>query len=150
LEMETALKIVASVTNSRPLSARYGPKGGNDPDFLTPLTPNMMLTGRSNTEIPFRNYDRSESLLVRLEYVQRVVSEWWEQFRIQNFSSLVPTQRWQMERRNMRVGDIVMIQYENRCAPATYRLARVVKVEVDKVSSSWLTGLSTKGLLGRS
>ena len=133
LEMETALKIVASVANSRPLSARYGPKGGNDPDYLTPLTPNMMLTGRSNSEIPVRNYDSSENLLVRLEYVQRVVSEWWEQFRIQNFSSLVPTQRWQMERRNMRVGDIVLIQYENRSAPGTYRLARVVKVEVDKV-----------------
>lgn len=38
-----------------------------------------------------------------------------------------------MERRNMRVGDIVLIQYENRSAPGTYRLARVVKVEVDKV-----------------
>ena len=27
LEMETTLKIVALVANSRPLSARYGPKG---------------------------------------------------------------------------------------------------------------------------
>ena len=133
LEMETALKIVASVANSRPLSARYGPKGGLDPDYLTPLTPNMMLTGRSNSEIPIRNYDRSENLLVRLEYVQRVVSEWWEQFKIQNFSSLVPTQRWQLERRNMKVGDIVLVQYESKSSPGTYRLARVIKVEVDKM-----------------
>ena len=133
LEMETALKIVASVANSRPLSARYGPKGGCDPDYLTPITPNMMLTGRANTEIPIREYDKSENLLVRLEYVQRVVSEWWDQFRIQNFSSLVPTQRWQLERRNITVGDIVLVQYQSKSSPGVYRLARVIKVEVDKM-----------------
>ena len=133
LEMETALKMVASVVKSRPISARYGPKGGCDPDFLTPLTPNMLLTGRANTEIPVRDYDNSSSPLVRLEYVQRVVSEWWDQFKIQNFTSLVPTQRWQHERRNMQVGDIVLVQYSSKSSPGTYRLARVIRVEVDKV-----------------
>ena len=49
--METALKIV---------SARYSTlKGGSDPDFLTPLTPNMLLTDRANTEIPVRDSDNS-------------------------------------------------------------------------------------------
>ena len=133
LEMETALKIVASVANSRPLSARYGQQGGCDPDFLTPLTPNMMLTGRTNSEIPNRDYDCSSSPLVRLEYVQRVVIEWWEQFKIQNFTSLVPTQKWQQERRNMRVGDVVLVQYSSKSLPGTYRLARVIEVEVDQV-----------------
>ena len=133
LEMETALKIVASVANSRPLSARYGPKGGTDPDYLTPLTPNMLLTGRANTEIPVRDYDNTSNPLVRLEYVQRVVSEWWEQFKIQNFTSLVPTQRWQHERRSLRVGDVVLVQYSGKSSPGTYRLARVIRVEVDSV-----------------
>ena len=133
LELETALKVVASVTNSRPLSARYGAKGGCDPDYLTPLTPNMMLTGRANTAIPVRDYDCGGNPLVRLDYVQRVISEWWEQFKIQNFSSLVPTQRWQQERRNIRVGDVVLVEYSSKTAPGTYRLARVVEVEVDDV-----------------
>ena len=93
----------------------------------------MMLTGRANTEIPIRDYDKSENLLVRLEYVQKVVSEWWDQFKIQNFSSLVPTQRWQLERRNIAVGDIVLVQYESKSSPGVYRLARVIKVEVDKM-----------------
>ena len=69
--MEAALKIVASVANSRPVSARYGPKGGDDPDYLTPITPNMLLTGRANTEVPIREYDKSSNPLVSLEYVQR-------------------------------------------------------------------------------
>ena len=131
LELETALKIVASVTNSRPLSARYGPKGGCDPDFLTPLTPNMMLTGRANTAIPVRDYDCSSNPLIRLDYVQKVVEEWWNQFKVQNFSSLVPTQRWQKERRNMRVGDVVLVEYSSKSSPGTYRLAKVIEVEVD-------------------
>ena len=67
---------MASVANSRPPSARYGPKGGSDPDYLTPLTMTMILTGRANTEIPIRNYDNSSNPLVRLDYVQRVVTEW--------------------------------------------------------------------------
>lgn len=133
LELQTALKVVASVTNSRPLSARYGPKGGCDPDYLTALTPNMMLLGRCNSAIPIRDYNCDGSSLVRLDYVQQVISEWWEQFKVQNFSSLVPTQRWYKERRNIRVGDVVLVEYSSKSAPGTYRLARVSEVEVDDV-----------------
>ena len=133
LEMEAALKIVASVANSRPVSACYGPKGGDDPDYLTAITPNMLLTGRANTEVPIREYDKSSSTLTRLEYVQRVIREWWEQFKVQNFTSLIPTQRWQEPRRNMRIGDVVLVQYTSKSAPGTYRLARVISVEVDEI-----------------
>ena len=37
LELQTSFKIVASVLNSRPIYARWGPRGGNDPDFLSHL-----------------------------------------------------------------------------------------------------------------
>ena len=49
----------------------------------------------------------------------------------QNFSSLLPRQKWFYERRNMQVGDVVLLQYEGKCRPATYSLAVVVDVEVD-------------------
>ena len=64
LEMQAAVKIVASVTNSRPISARYGPKGGDDPDYLTAITPNMLLTGWANNEIPVHDYDEASRPLV--------------------------------------------------------------------------------------
>ena len=132
LEMQAAVKIVASVTNSRPISAWYGPKGGDDPDYLTAITPNMLLTGRANTEIPVRDYDETSRPLVRMQYVQQVVTEWWNQFRVQNFSSLVPTQKWQEERRNIEVGDVVLVQYSSVTKPGSYRLAKVVSVEQDE------------------
>ena len=49
----------------------------------------------------------------------------------QNFTSLVPRKKWFYERRNMQVGDVVLIQYTGKCKPATYRLGVVIEVEVD-------------------
>ena len=131
LELETAFKVVASILNSRPIYARWGPRGGNDPDYLSALTPNMLLTGRANTEVPVRDYDRSDKPLLRLQYVEECIAQWWNQFMAQNFSSLVPRQKWCYEQRNVRVGDVVLVQYEGKCRPATYRLAVVIEVEVD-------------------
>ena len=131
LELETSFKIVASVLNSRPIYARWGPRGGDDPDFLSPLTPNMLLTGRANTEVPVREYELSDKPLYRLQYVEECLAQWWDQFISQNFSSLVPRQKWFHERRNMKIGDVVLIQYVGKCRPAAYRLGVVIDIEVD-------------------
>ena len=130
LELETSFKIVASILNSRPIYARWGPRGGSDPDFLSALTPNMLLTGRANTVVPIRNYQTSDKPLYRLQYVEECVAQWWEQFMTQNFSSLVPRQKWFFEKRNMQVGDIVLISYQGKCTPGTYRLGVECEIEV--------------------
>ena len=93
LELEAGFKIVASILNSRPIFARWGSRGGSDTDYLSALTPNMLLTGRANVELPIGNYDISDKPLHRLQRVDEVVSQWWEQFMSQHFSSLVPRQK---------------------------------------------------------
>ena len=67
LELQCAFKVVASILNSRPIHARWGRRGYDDPDYLSALTPNMILTGRANTIIPVRDYDTSDRPLLRLE-----------------------------------------------------------------------------------
>ena len=57
------------------------------------------------------------------------------QCKVQNFTSLIPTQRWQEPRRNMRVGDVVLVQYTSKSDPGTYRLARVISGEVDDMDN---------------
>ena len=131
LELQASFKVVASILNSRPIYARWGNRGSDDPDYLSPLTPNMLLTGRANTQIPVRDYDTSDRPLCRLKYVEECVAQWWQQYISQNFSSLVPRQKWYYERRNMATGDVVMIKYEGKCAPASYRLGVVTAVEVE-------------------
>ena len=131
LELQACFKVVATILNSRPIYARWGSRGGDDPDYLSPLTPNMLLTGRANTEIPVRDYGRSDKPLYRLKYVEECVSQWWAQFMSQNFSSLVPRQKWFFSKRNMQVGDVVLIHYEGKTRPGTYRLGIVKSVVVD-------------------
>ena len=104
--------------------------GAADTDYLSALTPNMLLTGRANTELPIRNYSDSDRPLLRLQHLEECVTQWWEQFRIQNFTSLVPRQKWFVERRNVAVGDVVLIKYEGKCRPGTYCFGVVREVEV--------------------
>ena len=52
IETAVGMKIVALVVNSRPVCVRYGTRGrGPDPDFLNPITPNMLLTSRCNEKV---------------------------------------------------------------------------------------------------
>ena len=95
LELQCSFKVVASILNSRPIYARWGSRGGLDPDYLTALTPNMILTGRANEKLPLISYLQSDNPLQRLQYVQKeTINQWWRQFITQNFSSLVPRQKW--------------------------------------------------------
>ena len=50
---------------------------------------------------------------------------------MQYFDSLVPTQKWIKAKRNMCIGDIVLIEYKTKSFPGTYRLGRVKEVIVD-------------------
>ena len=107
-------------------------KGGVDPDFVTALTPNMMLLGRATTDVPLKNYEETEVPLARLQYVGEVEALWWNQYKVQDFHTLVPTYRWQKEQRNMTSGDVVLIWYTSKSKSGEYRLGRVVSIEVDQ------------------
>ena len=130
-EMETALKRAASILNSRPMSAICCRKGGVDPDFITALTPNMLLLGRANCDAPFKNYEDAETPLARLQYIAEIESLFWHQFKVQDFHNLVPTKKWRVEKRNVRKGDVVLIQYSGKSKSGEYKMGRVVAVEVD-------------------
>ena len=92
----------------------------------------MLLTGRCNEEIPIRDYDLTMRPLGRLHYVQELLAAWGEQFKVQNFSSRVPTQKWQEEKRNIRIGNIMLLSYETKSKAGTYRLGVVVEVELEE------------------
>ena len=131
--MACAVKRIARVLNDRPLSIQKTVKPYPDTDFLTPLTPNMLLTGRSHNMPPLAsNYiDYDELPAERLSFVEELERAWWYQYKVQYFTSLVPTQKWHTASRNVTPGDIVLIEYKSKSFPGTYRLGRVTDVEVD-------------------
>ena len=132
-EMACALKRISSILNDRPLSIQKSAKPYPDTDFLTPITPNMLLTGRSGNRPPVEQAYMDDDNLSdeRLSFVEELERAWWYQYKVQYFTSLVPTQKWLKAGRNMSVGDIVLIEYKNKSFPGSYRLGRVKDVEVD-------------------
>ena len=60
------------------------------------------------------------------------MAAWWEQFKIQNFASLVPIQKWQEEKKNIRMDNIVLLSYETKSKAGSYRLGVVVEVELEE------------------
>ena len=128
-ELYCAVKRIANILNDRPVSAQRTKAFSDDADFLTPLTPNMLITGRSRTGPPLHHEDTVTEAHVRRGFIDDLEASWWYQFKNQCFSSLVPTRKWIDEKRNLLPGDVVLIQYASKTTPGTYRLGRVLSVE---------------------
>ena len=109
-ELQSIFKKIASVLNGRPISARFGPTHAEcDPDYLEFITPNMLLTGRTGIDLPLREFGDDDCPRRRLAYKEKLVQDWWNQWSIQCFDSLLPTKSWHTEKRCIQVGDVVLI-----------------------------------------
>ena len=91
----------------------------------------MLITGRSGSYPPVECEDSSDIPMERLSYIEELERSWWYQYKVQYFTSLIPTQKWLKAKRNMCPGDIVLIEYKSKSFPGSYRLGRVKDVEVD-------------------
>ena len=131
-ELNCAIKRIANILNNRPVSVQRSKSFSPDEDFLSPLTPNMLITGRncSNPPVDDKN-DFDADPRVRKTFIEDLESAWWYQYKIQCFESLVPTRKWFDAKRNLSPGDVVLIQYSSKTVPGTYRLGRIKSVEMD-------------------
>ena len=122
--LRTLMSEAAAIVNSRPLTVN----NLNDPVSLEPLTPNHLLTMKSNILLPppgqfLRNdiYSRK-----RWRRVQFLANEFWNRWRKEFLSSLQSRQKWTAPKRNMCVGDIVIVKDDN--APRNlWRLGRILE-----------------------
>ena len=131
-EFQGLLKKITSVLNSRPISARYGPRHTeSDPDFLELITPNMLLTGRSGIDLPVREFMNEDCPSKRLAYRLELEHHWWERWKVLCFDSVLPTKSWYKEERGAKVGDIVLISYVDKSKLGTWKLGMVSSVEMD-------------------
>ena len=135
-ELACAVKRAANVLNDRPLSVQKSSSEYPERDFLTPITPNMLITGRNSTRAPIdRDGDCEQLPGERLSYIEELERAWWYQYKVRYFTSLVPRQKWLHSKRNMCPGDVVLIEYKSKSFPGTYRLGRVKEVEVNPADS---------------
>ena len=93
-ELNCAIKRIANILNNRPVSAQRSKSFSPDEDFLSPLTPNMLITGCncSNPLVDDGN-DFDADPCVRKTFIEDLEAAWWYQYKIQCFDSLVPPGR---------------------------------------------------------
>ena len=130
-EMVTLLARAAFSVNCRPLGLGDTSTSSQQDEDLLPLTPNQLLLGRTNAEVPDLEYSDCSRFDSRLNYIKAVHSEWWRRWIQDILPTLIPCRRWRTRRRNLQVGDIVMLVYSGNMVD-DYRLAKVTRVFPDE------------------
>ena len=130
-ELLTALYEIANLINGRPI----GSKPGNDLSLGTYLCPNDLILGRNNINVPNEMFDESSNDFKKYKFINKIVSSFWKKWNRDFFHTLIVRQKWHVKSRNVRIGDIVLVQDANSLS-GKWKLAQVIKTHVgsdDKV-----------------
>ena len=122
-EMQTVLCEAANLLNERPIGRH--PTSTEDGSYLSP---NDLLLGRSTNKVsgdPFISMDRRYT---RYKFVQKVITAFWNKWNRDFFPSLTVRQKWHTARRNVQVGDVVLIQDSNQIR-GKWKLGRVSQAD---------------------
>ncbi|XP_066928731.1 uncharacterized protein [Clytia hemisphaerica] len=126
--LRTLLCEAECIINSRPLSV----ENIGDPLSLKPITPMMLLTGKSRIVLPPPGAFGDAAAYSRRQWkrVQHVVNEFWSRWRKEYLTNLQERTRWLSKRRNFRIGDIVMVKMDAK--RNQWPIGRVTKANVDE------------------
>ncbi|XP_071490404.1 uncharacterized protein [Diadema antillarum] len=121
-ELYTCFVEVANLVNQRPIG-----RAPNDPDDGSYLCPNDVLLGRASSRVSQGPFRETRNPRHRVEFVQRIVDAFWKAWNRDVFPLLVPRRRWNVERRNVRVDDVVVVSDPN-VLRGKWTLGRIVHV----------------------
>ena len=107
-ELQTVMLEAAQLVNQRPIGDC--PKS---PDEQTYLCPNDLLLGRASPRTPQIQFETVTSSYRRFNFTQSVITTFWRRWIREAFPNLVIEHKWHVERRNLRPGDVVLIQDAN-------------------------------------
>ena len=118
-----------AIVNGRPLTVT----NLNDPQGLEPLTPNHLLTMKSAKALPPPGEFVREDMYgkKRWRHVQYLAEQFWSRWRKEYLANIALRQRWHTPRRNLKVGDIVMMKGDD-ANRNEWRLGRVTGTTFDK------------------
>ena len=113
-----------AIVNSRPLTV----DNLSDSESPSPLTPNHILTMKTKPVLPPPGVFQREDLYLRKRWrrVQHLTCEFWARWRKEFLHSLQERSKWTRPRRNMQVGDVVIVKDDNKVRNR-WSLARVIE-----------------------
>jgi hypothetical protein len=119
-ETVTVLAEAVHKINSRPLTWNPRPEG-------EPLCVQDLMLGRAKPGQVEVKLESGKKLTKRFENVQQAQQEFWKRWIEEVFPQRLKQSKWRQERRDLKIGDIVLRKDET-AAGQTYKYAKVVKV----------------------
>lgn len=127
----TLMAEVVGIVNSRPIATIP-----SDIDQPQPLAPNMLLTMKTRPLSAVPGVFTSEDLYSRRHWrrAQYLADQFWTRWKSEYLQNQQSRAKWKEQRRNVQVGDIVMIKGEtHRNEWPLGRIEEVFKSKDDKV-----------------
>jgi len=122
-EMQTTLFEVANLVNERPIG-----KHPTNPEDGSYLCSNELLLGRAISVNPIDPSAQTDDSYKRHSLIQQITNTFWRKWTRDFFPSLIIRQKWHTEKRNLRTGDVVIVQDANQLR-STWKLGRISRVE---------------------
>jgi hypothetical protein len=127
-ELQTVMFEVANLLNERPIGTKE-----TDPNEGSYLCPNDLILGRASSNVPIGQWDEAENFKKRWKFVQQVINTFWRKWHRDYFPTLIVRQKWHTNKRNLQVGDIVLVQ-DNSAFRGNWKLGQVAEVKPGKDS----------------
>ena len=139
-ELQTAIKEVEALMNSRPLSYE-----GTDPRDEPVLTPSHFLIGQLLGQLaPQVTDELAFNPRNRWRLIQNLVKIFWKRWREEFLATLNTRKKWREKKDNLKVGDVVLVVDQN--APrGQWPLGRVEEVFPGQDGRVRVVQVSTRG-----
>ena len=127
-DLRTFLIEAENIVNGRPLAVDHL----NSPDAPTPLTPNNLLTMKTNVVLPPPSIFVKNDLycIKRWRRAQYLANQFWSRWRKEYVQSLQLRNKWIRPKRNLRTDDVVIVKDQN-VARNQWKLGRVTEAHPD-------------------
>ena len=126
--LRTFLCEAESIINNRPLTAETL----CDPLSVPPLSPSMLLTGKTRLVLPPPGEFKREDLYCRRKWrrTQHLAQEFWSRWSKEYLQQLQARIKWTRSKRNFKVRDVVLLK-ENQSPRNRWPLGKVVATHPD-------------------
>ena len=92
----------ANMLNERPIGCKDGSRSY--------VCPNDLILGRSFIKVSGGQFDTSLNPRKRFRFIEGLTQDFWRRWQVHYFESLIVQQKWHVEKRNLCIGDVVLVQ----------------------------------------
>ncbi|XP_034385145.1 uncharacterized protein LOC117728451 [Cyclopterus lumpus] len=116
----TLMAEVTAIINARPLVPV-----STDPDAPFILSPSMLLTQKTGVPPPLGDFSDMDLYTKQWRQVQALANQFWTRWSREYLPSLQHRQKWTLARRNLQIGDLVLLRDKQNCRNC-WPMARII------------------------